>query len=78
MQILTSNQWTEVMDPYRGIREMVEEAQEEGDPVGGPVLSTNLHNQDLSDSEPAMRQHVLAGPRLPDTHTTEDYLVWPQ
>jgi hypothetical protein len=31
----------EVTVPYGWIREMLEEAKEEGDPVGGPAVSIN-------------------------------------
>jgi hypothetical protein len=45
----------------------LEEAEEEGNPVGGPVVSINLDSQDLSDSRPATRQHIPADMR-PPTH----------
>jgi hypothetical protein len=47
---------------------MLEEAVEEGDPVGGgPAVSTNLDPQDLSDTGPPTRQHTPADMR-PPTH----------
>nr|AAQ96255.1 LRRGT00042 [Rattus norvegicus] len=39
-------------------REKLQEAEEEGDPIGGPVVSTD--HQDLSDTESPTRQHTLA------------------
>jgi hypothetical protein len=42
MQIFASNQWTEVAYPCGCIREMLEEAEEEGDPAGGPAVTINL------------------------------------
>ena len=48
MQIFTPNQWTETADPCSWIREKLEEAEEEGSPVGRPAVSTNLYPQDLS------------------------------
>jgi hypothetical protein len=42
MQILVPNQWTETADPCGQIREKLEEADEEGDPVEGPEVSINL------------------------------------
>jgi hypothetical protein len=36
-------------DPCGSIREKLEEAEEEDDPVGGPAVSINLDPQDLSD-----------------------------
>ena len=41
MQIFAHNQWTEVADPCGRIRERLEGAEKEGDPVGGPAVSTN-------------------------------------
>ena len=41
MQIFTLNQWTEAGDPYIQIRkEKLEEAVEEGNPIGRPPVST--------------------------------------
>jgi hypothetical protein len=40
MQIFTLNQWTEATDPCGRIRGKLEEAEEESNPVGGPVVST--------------------------------------
>jgi hypothetical protein len=42
MQILTHNQWTEAADPCDWIREKLEEAEEEGNPIGRPAVSINL------------------------------------
>ena len=42
MQIFTSNQWTEAGDPCGWIREKLEVAKEEDDPIGRPAVSTNL------------------------------------
>jgi len=63
---ITPNQWTEA-DPCGWIREEVEEAEEQGDPVGGPAVSTNLDLWDLSDIEPSDRQQTSADMR-PPTH----------
>jgi hypothetical protein len=41
---------------------MLEEAEEEGDPIRSEV-STNLDPQDLSDTESPTRQHTLPGLR---------------
>jgi hypothetical protein len=43
--------------------ERLEEVEEEGDPIGKPAVCTKLDFQDLSDIEPPIRQHTLAGPR---------------
>jgi hypothetical protein len=42
MQIFAPNQWTGAADLCGCIREKLEKAEEEGGPVGGPVLSINL------------------------------------
>ena len=63
-QIVVPNQWTEADDPCCWIRERLKEAEEEGDPVGGPAVSINLDLRDLSDIGPPNRQHTPA-----DQHT---------
>ena len=52
MQIFAPNQWTEAADLCGWIREKLEEAEEEGDPVGGPADSINLDHWDLSNTGP--------------------------
>ena len=44
-----------------------EEAEEEGEPIGRPTISTNMDPWDLSDTEPPTRQHTPADMR-PPTH----------
>jgi hypothetical protein len=63
MQVIAPNQWTEAADPCSWIRGKLEEAEEEGDPVGGPAVSINMDSQDLSDTGSATRQHTLADMR---------------
>jgi hypothetical protein len=63
MQIFAPNQWTEAGDPSGWTRRKVEEAEEEGNPVGEPALSINLDSWDLSDTGPPTRQHTLADMR---------------
>ena len=46
----------------------MEEAEEEGDPVGRSAVSTNLEPRDLSDTEPPNRHHTPADMRPPHTH----------
>jgi hypothetical protein len=46
---------------------MLREAEEKGDPVGGPAVSINLDPQDLSNTGPPNRQHIPADMR-PPTH----------
>ena len=45
----------------------MKEAEEKGDPVGGPTVSINLDPWDLSYIEPPKRQHTPADLR-PPTH----------
>jgi hypothetical protein len=45
----------------------MEEAEEEGNTIGSPAVSTNLDPQGLLDTEPPTRQHTSADIR-PLTH----------
>jgi hypothetical protein len=65
MQIFAPNQWTETAEPCGWIGENLEEAEEEGNPIVGPVVSTILEPQDLSNTRPLTRQHTPAdiGPK---------------
>jgi hypothetical protein len=45
----------------------MEEAEEEGDSVGGPAVSINLDPRHLSNTGPPNRQHTPAD-RSPPTH----------
>ena len=67
VQIFTPNQWTEAADPSGSMREKLEEAEEEGNPVWGQAVSFNLDLQDLSDTEPPIRQNIQAD-MMPQTH----------
>jgi len=67
MQICAPNQWTEAADPSGWIREKLEEAEEEGNPVGGPAVSINTDSWHLSDTGSPTRQRTLAEMR-PPTH----------
>jgi hypothetical protein len=42
MQIFAPNPLFETADPYGWIRERLEEAEEEGNPVGGLAVSINM------------------------------------
>jgi hypothetical protein len=63
MQILIPNQWREAGEPSGWIRKRPEEAEEEGNLIGRPAVSTSLDPRDLSDTEPPIRQHTLADMR---------------
>jgi hypothetical protein len=66
-QIFTLNQLAEPGDPCGWIREKLENAEEEGNPIGRPAVSTNMDPWDCSDTEPQTRQHTPADMRSP-TH----------
>ena len=63
-----------------------EEAEEKGDPLGGPAVSINLDPRDLSNTGPPNRQHTLADMRpqhiynqgLPGLGSTRDDAPNPQ
>jgi len=63
IQICAPKQWTEAADPCGWIRGKPEEAEEEGDPIGKPAVSTNQDPWYLSDTEPPTRQHTPADMR---------------
>jgi hypothetical protein len=65
MQLFSPNQWSKAGDPCGWIREKLEEAEEESDPIGGPAVSINLDPRDLSDTGPQSKQHTPAGMRPP-------------
>jgi hypothetical protein len=53
---------------------MLEEIEEDGDPVGAPAISINLDPQGLSDTGPPTGHHTPADMR-PPTHIVEDCQV---
>jgi hypothetical protein len=57
--------------------EKLEEAEEDGGPMGRPAVSTDL---DPKISQTLSHQPVvyISGYEAPNTHTAEDSLVWPQ
>ena len=63
MQILTANHWTEVGDPYGGIKGKTEGIEREGYLIGRPPVSTNLDSWELPETEPQTRQRTRAGSR---------------
>ena len=57
--------------------EKLEEAEEDGSPMGNPTVSTDLETQDLSDMElPPIRYHTAA--EASDTCIIKDCLIWPK
>jgi hypothetical protein len=76
MQIFTPNQWTEAADLCGWIRGKLEEAEEEGNPVGGPAVSINVDLRDLPDTGPPTRQYTSADMSPPNIYTAEGCWVW--
>ena len=74
MQILTTNHWTEVGDPFRGIKGKIEGAEifrgrfegaeGDGDHIGRPGASTIPDPWGLIEVESPTREHTGAGLRL--------------
>jgi hypothetical protein len=65
MQIFAPNPWTETADPFGWIRGKLEEAEEEGNPAGGPAVSINLDpeiSQTLNHQQGSIHQ-LLCGPQ---------------
>jgi hypothetical protein len=62
---LHSNNEQKLLTPVAELRKSWEEAEEEGNPVGGPAVSINLDPQDLSDTGSPTRQHTSADMRPP-------------
>jgi len=75
MQVFSPNQCTEVRDPCGWIKERLKEAEEEGNPIGRPAVSTNLELWDLSDTEPTTSYRSWF--EAPNIYTAEDFLVLP-
>jgi hypothetical protein len=64
--------------PVVELGKKLEEAEEEGDPIGRQAVITNLDPKDLSYSEPPTRQRTPDWYEASDIDTAEDYLFWPQ
>jgi len=64
MQIFALNQWNEAADPSGWIREKLEEAKEEANPIGGPAVSINPDPWDLSalHHQPGSIHQLIRGP----------------
>jgi hypothetical protein len=64
MQVFTLNQWIEVADPCGWIREKLEEAEEEGNPVGQPAVSTWIPEiSQTLDHQPGSIHQLIWGPQ---------------
>ena len=76
MQILIVNHWIEVGDPYGRVRERIEEAEGDDNPIRRPTVLTNLVPWLLSETKPPIKKHTWAGSWPPGTHIAEECLVW--
>jgi hypothetical protein len=65
LQIFAPNQWADTADPCGWIRESLEEAEEEGDPVGGPAVSIILDPKitQTLDHQPGNIHQLIWGPQ---------------
>jgi hypothetical protein len=63
MQILRSNYWAEVRDPYGRVRERIEGTGGDGNPIGKPIVSTNQDPWVLPETKPPTKEHTQAGLR---------------
>jgi hypothetical protein len=64
---ICTNQWAKAADPCGWIREKLEDAEEDCDPVGEPTVSINLDPCDLSDTGSPTRQQTPTNVK-PATH----------
>jgi hypothetical protein len=58
MQILTSNHYIEVGDPYGRVRVRIEGAEGDGNPIGRPKESTNLYHWEVPETKPPTKEHT--------------------
>jgi hypothetical protein len=61
MQILTSNHWMEVWDPYGRVRGMIEVAEVGGNSIGRTEVSSNPDPWELPETNPPTKEHTWAG-----------------
>ena len=71
MKIFIPNRLTKFTDQCGWISEKLIEAEQEGNPVGRPAVSTNLNPKDPSKTGPPTRQHTPDDMR-PTTHIQQD------
>ena len=64
-QILTVNHWTVVSDFHRTVRERMEEAEGESNPIGRPKVSTNPDPWKLLEMKLPIKEHAWVGLWLP-------------
>ena len=71
MKIFIPNRLKKFTDPCGWISEKLIEAEQEGNPVGRPAVSTNLNPKDPSKTGQPTRQHTPDDMR-PTTHIQQD------
>ena len=62
MQILAGKHWTEVRGPLWNIGGGIEGAKGDGNPIGRPTVSTNLHPWVLSETKLPTKEHTWPAP----------------
>ena len=78
MQIFAPNQWTEAADHRGWVRENLEEAEEEGNPIRASAVTTNLDSQDISDTEQPNQAAYTSWYEAFNIYPAEDCWVWAQ
>jgi hypothetical protein len=75
MHILIAKYWTEVRNPYGRVREKIEGAEGDRNPIGRTIASTNWTPQSTQrlSCQPRSIYGLVCG-----THVVEDCLVWSQ
>jgi hypothetical protein len=57
MQMVIANHWTEVGDSYGRVTGKNKAAEGDCNPIGRPILSTNLDPWELPETKPPTREH---------------------
>jgi hypothetical protein len=67
MQISTAKHLIEVRDPYGRVRGRIEGTEGDGNPIGRPIVSTNLNTGELPETRPLTNEHTQPSLR-PQAH----------
>jgi hypothetical protein len=62
MQVVTDNHWTEVRDPFGGIRTKIGGAELDSNRLGSPTLSTNPRSSQKLSHQPKSKHEVTHDP----------------
>jgi hypothetical protein len=85
IQIFTANHWTEVRDSHGRVRGRTEGAEGDCNPIGRPIVSTNLDSSELTgtESKPKSIHGLVHGPHyicsrgLPCPTSVRGYVLGP-